>query len=42
MGRALFSHLLGRGFGFVQIPRRAYNLSAVRGQGARRFHAEAG
>jgi hypothetical protein len=42
ISRGVLSHLLGCSFGLFQIPRRAYNLSAVGGQGARRFHAEAG
>src|SRR3984957_8160213 len=42
IGRGLLSHLFGCSFGFVQISRRAHNLGAVRGQRARRFHAETG
>jgi hypothetical protein len=42
IGHGVLSHLLGCNFGLVQISRRTYNLSAVRGQGARRFHAKAG
>jgi hypothetical protein len=32
IGCGVLSHLLGCSFGLVQIPRRAYNLSAVRGR----------
>jgi hypothetical protein len=42
VGRGVLSHLLSCSFGLVQIPCRTYNLSDVRGQGSRRFHAEAG
>src|SRR5580692_7863324 len=42
IGRGVLAHLLGCSLGLVQIPRRAYNLSTVGGQGSRRFHAEAG
>src|SRR5580700_608070 len=39
-GSRVLSHLLGRGPGLAQIPCCAYDLGAVRGQGACRFHAE--
>ena len=42
IGRGVVSHLLGCSCGLVQIPRRPYNLSAVRGQRAPRFHADSG
>src|SRR5260370_32789813 len=42
IGCGVFSHLLGSSFGLVQIPRRAYNLSAVGGQRPSRFYSEPG
>jgi len=42
IGRGVFPHLRGCSFGLVEIPRRAYNLSAVCCQGACRFYADSG